>query len=208
MCQRVFLVGMMGSGKSTVGGLLAAELGWEAVDTDELVERGAGMSVAEMFAHHGEELFRQAEAVAVQGVGKLSGPTVVSVGGGAVSKRSNRDAMRALGTVVWLRARPDTLLARLGAGEGRPLLSGRAGQGARPAGQGARPAGGESGGAGRASGNKGDEPAGVVDVVCRLCAERAPLYQEVADLVVDVDDCSPEDVAAAVLAELAKRGPC
>jgi shikimate kinase len=119
----VLLVGMMGAGKSTVAGLLGTRLGWPAVDTDEIVEGRAGASVTEIFDHDGEAVFRAAEAKAIAELELAEEPLVVSVGGGAVVSAANRRALRAAGTVVWLRARPSTLASRVGTGRSRPLLS-------------------------------------------------------------------------------------
>jgi shikimate kinase len=120
--QCVLFVGMMGAGKSTVANLLAARLGWPVVDTDGLVESRAGATVAEVFDREGEAAFRAAEAQAISELAQVDEPLVVSVGGGAVLSEANRSAMRAAGTVVWLRARPETLAARVGSGRARPLL--------------------------------------------------------------------------------------
>jgi shikimate kinase len=124
VAELLFLVGMMGAGKSTVGQLVAAELGWDFVDTDECVEARTGMAVRELFAARGEPAFRDEERRAVHEVLERRAPAVVSVGGGAVLDEENRVAMLAGGTVVWLRADPAVLAARVGAGAGRPLLAG------------------------------------------------------------------------------------
>jgi shikimate kinase len=121
--SRLLLVGMMGAGKSTVASVLAARLGWPQVDTDTLIERRAGATVADIFADQGEAVFRAAESQAITDLEETEEPLVVSVGGGAVLTESNRRALRAAGTVVWLRARPATLAARVGAAETRPLLA-------------------------------------------------------------------------------------
>jgi len=119
---RLLLVGMMGAGKSTVGQLLADRLGWGYVDSDEDVVRRTGRTVAEIFATDGEPAFRTEESVALRDGLTQRGPVVVSVAGGAVLDPSNRALLADAGTVVWLRARPDTLAARVGDGHDRPLL--------------------------------------------------------------------------------------
>lgn len=124
MAERLLLVGMMGAGKSTVGRLLAARLGWRHVDTDAEIVRASGATVPELFATGGEPAFRRLESAALAAVLAEAPPCVVSVGGGAVLDAANRVALRGAGTVVWLRAGPDTLAARVGGGRGRPLLDG------------------------------------------------------------------------------------
>jgi shikimate kinase len=124
MVDRLLLVGMMGSGKTTVGRLVAGRLGWAYLDSDAQVVAETGRTVAEIFADGGEEGFRAEEsrvlAEALAGVV----PVVVSVAGGAVLSEENRALLARSGTVVWLRADPATLAARLGSGAGRPLLDG------------------------------------------------------------------------------------
>ncbi len=124
MAERLCLVGMMGAGKSTVARLMAERLGWTWVDIDDEVSRIGGAPVPELFARHGEAQFRREETAALEAALRLEGPLVVSVGGGAVLDPGNREALRAAGTVVWLRARPETLIGRVHDGAGRPLLVG------------------------------------------------------------------------------------
>ena len=115
----IVLVGMPGSGKTTVGGELAALLGRELVDTDELVERKAGRSIPDIFAVSGEAAFRDLEQKAVFNAGSMQGK-VIATGGGAVLRPENRLSLAANGFVVYLRRDTDRL-----AREGRPLsLSG------------------------------------------------------------------------------------
>ena len=120
------LVGMMGSGKTTVGRLLARRLGWRHLDSDSQVEAMTGMTVPEIFAARGEAAFRAEESKALARAATSDVPVVVSVAGGAVLNPDNRRLIRQAGTVVWLRARPDTLARRVGRGDGRPLLEGDA----------------------------------------------------------------------------------
>lgn len=116
----MWLVGMPGSGKTTVGRLVAAKLEVEFRDTDELVEEMIGESVAEIWESFGEHGFRAAEREVLSGLSGASG--VIATGGGAVLDPANRAVMT--GTVVWLEATPATLAARLGDGAGRPLVPG------------------------------------------------------------------------------------
>jgi shikimate kinase len=115
---------MMGAGKSTVARLAADRLGWTWLDTDTEVSRTAGASVVDIFAQHGEPSFRRHEARALEEALRRDGNLVVSVGGGAVLDEANRAVLRSAGTVIWLRARPETLIERIGDGAGRPLLAG------------------------------------------------------------------------------------
>lgn len=121
---RIWLVGMMGSGKSTVGAALAERLGWEALDTDTLIERQAGERIADLWRREGEAVFRAKEAEVIARVAGGAERAVVSVGGGAVVDPANRARIGASGFVVWLRADAATLLARVGAGAERPALGG------------------------------------------------------------------------------------
>jgi shikimate kinase len=112
---------MMGAGKSSVGRALARRLGRAFLDTDEEIERGAGLRVREIFAREGEAGFRareREEVAAAAGSG-----AVVALGGGAVGQPEVLERVLASGTLVYLRARPETLLARVGSARERPLLA-------------------------------------------------------------------------------------
>jgi shikimate kinase len=117
------LVGMMGAGKTSVGRRIARRLGWRHVDADKRIERTTGRSIPDIFAADGEAGFRTIEHDVLDTLLRLPGRTVVSTGGGAVLSPANRALMRERGTVVWLRARPETLLTRVRTAAGRPLLS-------------------------------------------------------------------------------------
>lgn len=120
----VALVGLPGSGKSTVGRALAARLGWRFADTDALVEEAAGRSVASVFASEGEAGFRERERAALERL--LDGGDdrlVVACGGGLVTHEPSLRLLEARCFVVWLDGDDDTLLARLSRdGTERPLL--------------------------------------------------------------------------------------
>ncbi|HXQ19102.1 MAG TPA: shikimate kinase [Acidimicrobiales bacterium] len=159
----LLLVGMMGAGKTTVGRLVAERLGRPYRDSDAMVEEATGHSVPELFAQGGEASFRAAEAAALRRAVEPP-PAVISVAGGAVLDPNNRALLQRSGTVVWLRAHPATLAARVGGGDGRPLLA--------------------------------PDPPGAL---AELDSVRRPLYEAVADAVVDVDELEPAQVADAVL---------
>jgi 3-dehydroquinate synthase len=120
--QTIWLVGMMGAGKSAVGALLAERLGVPFVDTDAAVEERAGARVADIFATRGEPAFRALEREAIAAVAGRA--AVVSLGGGAIAQPGAAKQLAASGTIVYLRARPETLAARLGEAADRPLLAG------------------------------------------------------------------------------------
>jgi shikimate kinase len=123
--RHIVLVGMMGSGKTSVGRRVAGQLGWPFVDTDRLVEEAAGCSVAEVFATEGEEGFRRREAEAVAGALAAETPAVIAFGGGAVLDAANRSAAREAALVAWLQAPAAELSRRVAASPAaRPLLSG------------------------------------------------------------------------------------
>ena len=112
---------MMGTGKSAVGRLLARLLKTRVVDTDEAIAREAGVSIPEIFQKEGEPGFRARELRAVEKL--CMDPQVVSLGGGALTQAALRELVQKHGTLVYLRARPETLLQRVGDGSSRPLLA-------------------------------------------------------------------------------------
>ncbi|MEX0825166.1 MAG: shikimate kinase [Acidimicrobiia bacterium] len=116
----IWLIGMMGAGKTTVAPLVAARLGRDWVDTDRLVESRSGRSVVELFAE-GEGVFRRAEAEVVRSL--LGEPIVVACGGGVVLDEELTASMRSGGFLVWLDAPPEVLRLRTGPAAERPLLS-------------------------------------------------------------------------------------
>lgn len=122
---RIFLAGFMGTGKSTLGRMLANALSYSFLDTDQEIERAAGMSIPEIFQQHGEADFRTREAALIGELQHRS-KIVVSTGGGMVVNPSNRAAIKAQGVCVALSATPATLAKRLGpdAAERRPMLRG------------------------------------------------------------------------------------
>jgi len=121
--RHILFCGTAGSGKTTVGALVARALGREFVDTDRAVERAAGNSVAAIFAREGEPKFRALERAAVVRALASPKPSVISLGGGALENDETfADARRH--TLVWLKATVPTLAARLSGNGDRPLLTG------------------------------------------------------------------------------------
>ncbi len=117
------MIGFMGVGKTSVGRLVAQTLGREFLDTDEMVERRARASVGEVFRRDGETVFRQLEADAIKEA--VAYPArVVTVGGGAPLSVENRTLLKQTGFLVYLRAKPETLVKRLTHVHDRPLLAG------------------------------------------------------------------------------------
>ncbi len=113
----------MGSGKSTVGALLARRLAWEFVDADTLVETEAGSTIADLFATRGEEGFRALESACLRGLAGRTG-LVIATGGGAPLRAENRWFFTADGTAVFhLHVPLERALARAGDGSTRPLLA-------------------------------------------------------------------------------------
>jgi shikimate kinase len=117
----IFLIGFMGSGKTTVGGLLAERLGWSFADLDDLIVRSAGLTVAEIFAREGEPGFRRRETEAVR-TAAASRQSVVATGGGAACREENLTLMLAAGRVVALVVSAAEAVRRTGSRSGRPLL--------------------------------------------------------------------------------------
>jgi shikimate kinase len=119
--RSIVLVGMPGSGKSSIGRRLAQHLGLEFVDADQEIEAAAGMSIADIFARHGESYFRAGEA---RVIARLldKGPQVIATGGGAFVNADTRALIRARAVSVWLKADVDLLLRRVKRKNDRPLL--------------------------------------------------------------------------------------
>ena len=122
MVGNVYLVGMMGAGKTTLGKALAHKTAREFVDTDRLLVERTGVPVATIFEFEGEDGFRRRESAVIAELAGRSG-CIVATGGGAILAEENRRAMRASGTVVYLRARLESLWERTRHDTSRPLLA-------------------------------------------------------------------------------------
>jgi shikimate kinase len=129
--MNIILTGFMGTGKSSVGKRLAKRLGWEFVDVDRLIEAGARMPIARIFAERGEPVFRRLERRAIARAAK-GDRQVIATGGGAFVNPESRARLRLTGPVICLTAKPQVILGRIGKRvDARPLLAGRAGPLAR-----------------------------------------------------------------------------
>ena len=122
--KSVVLVGLSGSGKSTVGRYLATRLNLPLYDTDAIIESEAGRNAAEIFARDGEASFRQRESAVLAAV-LAKAPCVIATGGGIVTVPANTEAIRQQAFVVWLDATTSAILTRItGHRQPRPLLQG------------------------------------------------------------------------------------
>ena len=119
--MNVIIVGLMGSGKSTVGRLAAHKLGFEFVDTDQLIIEQAGRRIPEIFEAEGEVGFRTWETKVLHSLAQRQG-LVIATGGGIVTQPRNLPILRSLGYVIWLHADPTTLHRRTMHSHDRPLL--------------------------------------------------------------------------------------
>ena len=161
----LWLVGMMGSGKTSAGEQAAESLGVPFFDTDAEIARRMGCSVAQLWGDLGESAFRDMESAAIQ---RLAGTeAIVGTGGGAVLDEANRGKMRESGKVVWLKAAASTLAERVGSGPERPLLA---------------------------------EDSDVAGNLTTILDERTSAYGDSADLQIDTEGRSLEEVAEEIAA--------
>jgi len=122
--KNIILTGFMGTGKSTIGRLVAAKLNREFVDMDALIEEREGRPISRIFAESGEPYFRHLEAELCAELATQAG-LVIATGGGALVSEANLRVMEATGLVICLECDPELLWQRIGQGEDRPMLAGR-----------------------------------------------------------------------------------
>lgn len=113
----------MGTGKTVISELLAHQLGWARLDTDDLIATQTETPIAQIFAEYGEAHFRKLESEILQGLQTLT-KHVISTGGGIILKPENRQLLKKLGKVILLQATPQTIIERLQEDLSRPLLQG------------------------------------------------------------------------------------
>lgn len=169
--MHLYLIGYRGSGKSTVGRLVAEKLQRPLVDTDECIEKQAGKSIRDIFALDGESGFRELEQQVVAdcaGRAKCE-PAVVSLGGGAILREANQVTISASGRCVWLRGSPEVLYQRIQADNStqsrRPNLSAYGG----------------------------------FKEVTEILKSREPIYERLAQKIVDIDSLSPDQIAIEIV---------
>lgn len=164
---RVLLVGLMATGKSTVGRAIADVTGWPCVDNDVLLERSTGQTAAQLLAEHGEQRLREAESDVLTLLVSMPGPFVAGVAAGTILDERDRERIGSGGHVVWLRADVATIVRRVAGQADRAWLE--------------------------------DDPEAVLTA---MAAERSPLYEAVADQVLDMDRLTPEQAARLVVEAL------
>ena len=168
--KNIILYGFMGTGKTTVGRMLATKSGSAFIDTDAEIVKRQGMSIPDIFATRGEEYFRQCEAELMQELAGKRG-TIISTGGGTMRNPANVAALHGSGIVVYLVADVDTILARTQKQGERPVLD-------------------------RASRQTGSRRAGIE----QLIAERRAMYESVnPDLTVDTSNMTPLEIVTKIL---------
>ena len=124
--DKIYLVGFMGAGKSSVADALGAKLDWRVEDIDELIERREGMAVADIFSRHGEGYFRRVERAVLAGQVPVR-HAVVATGGGTYADPANRALIDADGVSIWLDVSLSRVIERLPSDGRRPLAADRAG---------------------------------------------------------------------------------
>ncbi|ROR27142.1 shikimate kinase [Mobilisporobacter senegalensis] len=122
MADNIILIGFMGSGKTSVGKLLAKSLSFQFIDTDEEIEEKNKMKISKIFDVYGEEYFRDLETNYIKNLIHHIQSSVISTGGGLPVREGNSEILRELGVVVYLKARKETIINRVKEDDTRPLL--------------------------------------------------------------------------------------
>ena len=123
MKQKLFLIGFMGAGKTTLGKIIATQFNFRFVDTDNLIETEEKRSISQIFDENGESYFRKCESEILKKVCEQSETLVVATGGGIVENQGNMDVMLTSGFVVFLNTPLESSLARIKQQKNRPLAS-------------------------------------------------------------------------------------
>lgn len=158
--SNVILIGYMGCGKSTIGKRISFLFHMPYIDTDKWIEKEQNMTVSRIFDEKGEAAFRDMETACLHAMTENKQDYIIAVGGGLPMRKENRALLGKLGTVVYLRAKPETIYERLKDDTTRPLL-------------------------------QGEDPFGKI---CGMIKQRGPVYEEAADIIVDVDNKTCETI--------------
>lgn len=165
--KNIILIGFMGSGKTTVGYKLSYRLRTPVEDTDKLIEKRESKTISDIFKENGEAYFRQLETELLEEIKERTYARILSVGGGTPISPINRKLLKECGTVIYLRAKPETVYERVKNDNSRPLLQ-------------------------------------CEDPMCKireLMAARKDAYEECADVIIDTDDLTMDEVLDRVVAE-------
>jgi shikimate kinase len=122
--KNIILMGFMGAGKTTIGKKLSKALNWEFIDTDAYIEEEQGRKISDIFAEDGECVFRDMETDLLRRLQNSKDKFVLSIGGGMPVREENRELLRKIGMVVYLKTSRDEIIRRVSAGKNRPLLQG------------------------------------------------------------------------------------
>lgn len=175
--RNVILIGYMGTGKTSVGRKIAESLGFQFVDTDELIEKAVGETIPAIFELRGEDSFRDLETEALRSAA-AGEDRVISTGGGIVLREENREIIAKSGYCIWLKAGAEAIFERVSGNDNRPLL-------------------------------RTENPKATIE---RMLAEREPIYEATADLVITTNGLSVDEVAygvcESVRVHFAHEGSC
>ena len=122
--MNIVLIGYRGTGKSTIAKILSARLKWSRFNLDEAIVQEMGMSIPQMVEKHGWEFFRDVEARIVEKASNKD-KTIIDAGGGVVVRPKNIERLRQNGVIIWLKARPETIIRRINDNTDRPSLTGK-----------------------------------------------------------------------------------
>jgi len=160
MTNKIYLTGFMGSGKSTVGPILANTLGWDFLDLDVIIEQKEGKKISKIFEDNGEEYFRNLEKEIIHG---LSGRknVIVALGGGTIANQENIDFLKKIGKIIYLKISAEFVYERLRYKRDRPVLT--------------------------RDGTVNLSKPEFIEKIAQLISDRKPYYEQ-ADIILSVDN--------------------
>ena len=120
--RKITLIGMMGSGKTTIGKILSEQTGISAIDLDDFIENKENKSISEIFKTKGEQYFRTVEAITIKELTQTTSSQILSLGGGAFENEQTRELLLKNSTVIYLETTPEEIFKRIQKTNNRPLL--------------------------------------------------------------------------------------